>query len=88
MSPGIERILFSTDFSECSEQALHYALLWAKTYEAKLDCVHVLPLHPHLDVEGAVIQNFLDEQIQEINHRCQSSLKYKPHSDRLSPLKT
>jgi len=62
MTQHIQRILLATDFSTCSESALDYALLWAQACHAELDCVHVTELHPHLDMEGAIIQSYLEEQ--------------------------
>ncbi|MDO8282501.1 MAG: universal stress protein [Thermodesulfovibrionia bacterium] len=38
----IERILFPTDFSEGSDNALHYAVDLAKQYNAKLYILHVI----------------------------------------------
>jgi len=38
----IRKILLSTDFSECSRQALNYALSFARRYEAKLILLHVI----------------------------------------------
>ncbi|RJP68526.1 MAG: universal stress protein [Candidatus Abyssobacteria bacterium SURF_17] len=39
---NIERILFPTDFSEHSKHAFHYALSFAKEYNAKLYMLHVI----------------------------------------------
>ncbi|KAA3656941.1 MAG: universal stress protein [Calditrichaeota bacterium] len=36
----INKILYTTDFSECANQALHHALFLAKKYQAKLDILH------------------------------------------------
>lgn len=38
----VERILFPTDFSEGSQQALHYAVDFARHYNAKLYILHVV----------------------------------------------
>lgn len=38
----IKKILHPTDFSECSQQALKYAVSFAREYEAKLVLVHVV----------------------------------------------
>jgi nucleotide-binding universal stress UspA family protein len=46
----IRRVLLSTDFSECSAQALRYALLFAETHDAELHMLHAVVLHgddPH-----------------------------------------
>lgn len=39
---NIERILFPTDFSEHSKHAFHYALSFAKEYNASLYMLHVI----------------------------------------------
>lgn len=38
----IEKILFPTDFSVTSECAMHYAIEFAKRFDAELEIVHVL----------------------------------------------
>jgi nucleotide-binding universal stress UspA family protein len=38
----IKKILYPTDFSECSERALSYAISLAKMYKAKIDIIHVI----------------------------------------------
>lgn len=72
----ISRILFATDFSPCSEDALHYALHWGKICEAQVDCISVLPIHHHLDMEGVVLQMYLDEQRKIIQPRLEALAKY------------
>ena len=62
MSSETKRLLFSTDFSPFSDYALQHALLWAKASEAALDCVYVISVDRHLDLEGAVIETFLEEE--------------------------
>jgi len=72
----ITRILFATDFSPCSEEALHYALHWGKICEAQVDCISVLPIHHHLDMEGAVLQIYLDGQRKIIHPRLEALHRY------------
>jgi len=46
----IHKILFPTDFSRCSEQAMDHALYMAKRFRAELHILHVIALHrndPH-----------------------------------------
>ena len=43
MSIKIEKILFPTDFSECAQHALMYALSLATEYKAQLIVLHVVP---------------------------------------------
>jgi nucleotide-binding universal stress UspA family protein len=72
----ISRILFATDFSPCSEEALQYALHWGKVCEAQIDCISVLPIHHHLDMEGTVLQLYLDEQRKIIHPRLETLAQY------------
>ncbi len=76
MSSLITRILFATDFSSCSEEALHYALLWGKVCKAQVECISVLPIHHHLDVEGAILQMYIDEQRKIIRPKLQALADY------------
>src|SRR5512136_2358451 len=43
MIKPIKRILWATDFSEESREALAYADLFAKTFKAKMTALHVVP---------------------------------------------
>lgn len=62
MNALARRILFATDFSECSSHAFAHAVAWAAHLKASLDIVHVISLHHGLDLEGAVVQMYLGEQ--------------------------
>lgn len=62
MSVVAKKLLFASDFSSCSEEALFHALAWAKTLHAGIDIVYVLEMHHGLDVEGAVFKLYMDEQ--------------------------
>lgn len=62
MSSSNTRFLFATDFSNFSDHALEHAFLWAKACQATLDCVYVIAVDRHLDIKGAVIETFLDEE--------------------------
>jgi Universal stress protein family len=48
----LSRILFCTDFSEYSEQALTYALSVRAEYDAELTLVHVFGRHPESSQKG------------------------------------
>ena len=76
MTSLISRILFATDFSPCSEEALNYALHWGKVCEAQVDCISVLPIHHHLDMEGAILKIYLDEQRKIIHPKLEDLSKY------------
>ena len=62
MSSSNTRFLFATDFSHFSDHALEHALIWAKACRATLDCVYVIAVDRHLDIEGAIIETFLEEE--------------------------
>ena len=44
----IKQILLPTDFSECSRQALTYALSFARRYKAKLILLHVIEAEEYI----------------------------------------
>jgi nucleotide-binding universal stress UspA family protein len=43
MTIQLNRILAPVDFSECSKKAVQYAQAFARTFDAEILCVHVLP---------------------------------------------
>lgn len=47
----LKRILVPTDFSECSKQALRYALPFPKEFDASIYVLHVVHIH-HPSVEA------------------------------------
>jgi nucleotide-binding universal stress UspA family protein len=44
----LQHILVPLDFSQCSEEALPYAKLWAKKYGAQITLLHVIPMHMYV----------------------------------------
>jgi universal stress protein A len=52
--PKLSRILVPIDFSECSRVALDYATTLAKTFEAKIDVLHVWEVPPYIPPEAMV----------------------------------
>jgi len=56
-----ERLLLAADFSECSNRAFENALGWARACEAELDTVHVLVVHPYLEIKATVSKIYLNE---------------------------
>ena len=42
----LKQILVPTDFSDCSEKALRYALAFAQQFQADLVLLHVIELYP------------------------------------------
>jgi nucleotide-binding universal stress UspA family protein len=65
VDPLAKRILFATDFSDCSEQALQFALLFAKMYESHLDLLNVLEFQSGMDQESEVAKIYLDTRRKE-----------------------
>lgn len=76
----IRRVLFPTDFSECSRQAFRLALLFAEAHDAELHLFHALVLHgddPHdpahrfpdrdqiLEELGEIAENVLKDAADE-----------------------
>lgn len=57
-APAFRRILFATDFSNCSQHAGALALELARRAGARLDVVHVLALH---DADPSTAQERLPE---------------------------
>jgi nucleotide-binding universal stress UspA family protein len=61
MIPGLNRLLFATDFSECAMEAEEYDGVLATAYRASVDVFHVLELYPGLDLEYPINQIYLDQ---------------------------
>jgi len=71
---SIKRILFPTDFSECAEHALKYAISLATTYEAKLYVQHViteLNIPVGLGVSTYPLSEICDDMEKEAQKRMQ-----------------
>ncbi len=65
MSIKIEKILFPTDFSECAQHALMYALSLATEYKAQLIVLHVVPqlnLPPEMEASAGALYNEMEER--------------------------
>ena len=62
----IERILFPTDFSDCAEHALKYAVELGKRFEAKLYLMHVLDtrIYGHLEPFANTVWSIYDAKEQ------------------------
>lgn len=61
----ISRILVPTDFSECSTEALEYAMSLAKPFQADLILTHVIEPFPGAAVNGIAFINFEERLIPE-----------------------
>ena len=84
----LRRILFCSDFSECSARAFEYALSLAAEYHAELSLLHVLehpPARANLQAETERIRSLLEEPVtKEARNRCkiQSCVRVgKPHEE-------
>ncbi len=72
--PEIKKILYSTDFSECSKEALSYALALAAKFGAKIDLVHVI--HEPVDITGFVMAHIsFDVMEKEMAEAADKKLK-------------
>lgn len=63
MAVKIERILFPTDFSECAQHALMYALSIATEYRAQLIALHVVPqlnLPPEMESSAGALYDEME----------------------------
>lgn len=74
MAKLAERLLLAADFSECSNRAFENALGWAKACEAELDIVHVLAVHPHVEIEATVSKIYLNEQRKTIGPKLDAAM--------------
>ena len=90
MAFDLQRILVPVDFSDMSKKALHYALLFATTFDAELILVHVLQpynvapeigyLPPELAASGQELVASAREQLKklvadEIGTRARSQVR-------------
>lgn len=65
---NLRRILICSDFSECSDRALHYAVSLATEFGSELSLVHVLehlPAPQHLEAENTCVTDLLERKIPE-----------------------
>ena len=65
MTPLITKVLLATDFSDCADRALSYALTIASLWQAPLDIAHVLEFFPGLNPEYPVNQMYLEHLREE-----------------------
>ena len=88
----IERILMATDFSDCSNKALDYAVDWAETFKADLYLLHVfeLPFYSHTGVTPARQREVRDwiKELKEKESKRLNSLteKLKKRAVKVQPL--
>jgi len=59
----IKNILFATDFSESSDFAVRHALLFAKTFNARLYILHVV--NEPVDLSGFYVPHISFEKLEE-----------------------
>jgi len=60
---GFNNVLFATDFSECSDFALDYALSLARQYQGRLNIVHVI--NEPVDLRGFYVPHISFEKLEE-----------------------
>ncbi|HUX08295.1 MAG TPA: universal stress protein [Acidobacteriota bacterium] len=73
---AINKILFPTDFSECADHALVWAIMLAKNFEAELTMLHAVVLHGD-DVGDEVYSRFpdLDRVVQTLIENADTRLE-------------
>jgi nucleotide-binding universal stress UspA family protein len=67
----VEKIILPFDFSECSRQALNYAISFAKQFNAKILLLHVMALSPYvpeiaisIESDQVGLKKKLDEKVR------------------------
>jgi nucleotide-binding universal stress UspA family protein len=73
----IKRILVATDFSDCSREAVEYALSWADRLGAELDLVHVFERPAYFEVgvsHSLQVGHNVDQWIREVKHEASRQL--------------
>lgn len=73
----IKRILIATDFSDCSREAVDYALSWAESLGAELHIVHVFERPAYFEVgvsHSLQLRHNVDEWIREVKHEATRQL--------------
>ncbi len=61
----INHIVFATDFSQSSMPAFQTSLLWAHTWEATLDIIHVRGMIHEVDPDSAMANIYIKEQQEQ-----------------------
>ena len=69
----IQRLLYPTDFSACSEQALSHALFLARAFDAELHVVHVVPVAPAYPMAGVAAED--SEDLDEMMERAREMVR-------------
>jgi nucleotide-binding universal stress UspA family protein len=76
MAGVIKNILWPTDFSDESQEALHYAALFAEAFSAGITALHIIPdLAPAFYADSPVVQQELASHMAEVNQEAQADLK-------------
>ncbi len=68
MAVKIEKILIPTDFSDCAQHALMYALSLATEYKAQLIVLHVVPqlsLPPEMEASAGALYDEMEKRAKE-----------------------
>src|SRR5215467_206030 len=66
----IKRILAPVDFSDCSHKALHYAIHFARQFNAELMMLHVLvavPPPPQVPIPGELSADYHEQAARELS---------------------
>ncbi|MCG3117448.1 MAG: universal stress protein [Candidatus Manganitrophus sp. SA1] len=79
----VSRILVPTDFSECSSDALDYAMALAKPLNAELILAHVIEPFPYTAVNAIAFINYEERLIPEVRSLL-DELSKRPLREKLS----
>ncbi len=61
----LKKVLVPIDFSECSKKALHYAIAFAKQFNASLTLMHVVYINYGFGEFAAIDYPLLEKQVRE-----------------------
>jgi nucleotide-binding universal stress UspA family protein len=75
MAGVIKNILWPTDFSEESHEALYYAVLFAEAFSAKITALHIIPdLAPAFYADAPIVQQELLSHMAEVTKEAHAEL--------------
>jgi nucleotide-binding universal stress UspA family protein len=70
----LQRILFSTDFSHCADQAFSYAVQLAYDYKTELHVLHAVTLHGNIDEKAEQHLDGLEEIYRQLEKLASSRM--------------
>lgn len=77
-SLALKNVLYLTDFSDASQNALAHAMALTASYQAKLFVLHVVPPEPHLAVPLDPIPRAMDSALADGERQMENFLRAHP----------